>query len=111
MASELSRAKAAVANARKRGEEVEALIVRKAVITMAGAATGFAESKGLAPGYFGVPTKLGIATVASLLEALTRDKSLRRFLGAIGDAELAAYSYSAAKAQAFVAGIGDGGSL
>jgi len=112
MASELARAKATIANVRRRNEEVEAMLVRKSVIAIAAAATGFAESKGLQPGYFGVPTKLGIATGMSLLEALTRDKSTRRFLGAIADAELAAYTYAATKNRAFIAGVdvvGDGG--
>lgn len=104
MASELARAKAAVANARRRGDEVEALIVRKAVISGTGALQGFAEVKGLEIEYLGVPTKLGIGLLASVGEALIRDKTLRRILGAVADAELGAYSYAAAKAQSFVAG-------
>lgn len=114
MASELARAKAQIAGARRRSDEVETMLVRKAVITITAAVTGFAESKGLQPSYFNVPTKLGAATLLSLVEAVTRDKSTRRFLGAMGDAQLAAYTYAASKAHAFVAGVdvvGDGGDI
>jgi len=109
MASELARAKATIANQRKRGDELEATVVRKAVITVTAATTAFAENKGMQAAYFGVPTKVGIAALASLGEALSRDKTTRRFLGAIADSELAAYSYAAVRAGTFIAG--DGGSL
>lgn len=114
MASELARAKAQIAGARRRTEEVEAMLIRKSVITIAAAGVGFAETKGLQPSYFGVPTKLGIAALSFLGEAFSRDRSSRRFLGAIGDAQLAAYSYAATKAKSFIAGVdqvGDGGVL
>lgn len=120
MASELARLKASIANARKKTDEIETILVRKAVITITAAATGFAETKGLGVSYFGVPTKLGLATLLSLGEAITRDAKLRRFMGAMGDTQLAAYTYAATKARAFIAGdggvdgitsVGDGGSL
>lgn len=106
MASELARLKAAAQNARKRGDEVEGLIVRKAVITGTGALQGFAETKGLEIEYLGVPTKLGIGLIFGVFEAVIRDKTVRRICGAVSDAELGAYSYAAAKAQSFIAGSG-----
>lgn len=112
MASELARAKATIASARRRTEEVESMLVRKSVIAITAAGTGFAESKGLQPGYFGVPTKLGLATLGTLFEGLSRDKSTRRFIGAFADAQIAAYAYAASKNRAFIAGVdvvGDGG--
>ena len=118
MASEIARLKATIAGARKRTDEIETILVRKAVISITAAATGFAETKGLGVSYLGVPTKLGLATLASLGEAVTRDPKLRRFIGAFGDAQLAAYTYAATKSRAFIAGevegihaVGDGGAL
>lgn len=111
MASELARAKAQIASIRRRGTELETQIVRKAVITATAAATGFAESKGLAPGYFGVPTKLGLATVATLLQLIVRDKTANSFFGAFGDSQLANYAYEASKLGAFIAGDDGGGQV
>lgn len=106
MSSELSRAKAQIATQKRRGAELETVIVRKAVITVTSALTGFAESKGLAPSYWNVPTKLGLGLLGSLGEALMRDATSRKFLGAFSDAQLANYSYAASKGHTFIAGGG-----
>lgn len=109
MSSELSRTRATLQSIRNRGKDMEQTIVRKAVIVATSAATGFAESKGLAPAYFGVPTKLGLGALATLAQLLTRDRSTNRLLGAFSDAQLANYTYAASKSHAFIAG--EGGSL
>lgn len=109
MASELARAKAQIQSIRRRGAEVETTVVRKAVIAMVAAGQGFAESKGLETSYFGVPTKLGLATIGTLAQLLVRDPTANRFLGAFGDAQLAAYMYAASKTRAFIAGDEGGG--
>jgi hypothetical protein len=111
MASELARAKAQIQSIRRRGAEVETTVVRKAVIAMVAAGQGFAESKGLGVSYWGVPTKLGLATFATLAQLLVRDQTANRFIGAFGDAELASYMYEAAKTRAFIAGDDGGGAL
>jgi hypothetical protein len=109
MASDLARARAQIQSIRRRGAELETQIVRKAVISITAAGQGFAESKGLQVSYFGVPTKLGLATLGSLAQLLTRDATTNRFLGAFADAQLAAYAYEASKLQAFIAGDDGGG--
>jgi hypothetical protein len=111
MASELQRARAQIQTIRRRGAEVETTIVRKAVIAITAAGQGFAESKGLAVSYFGVPTKLGLATLGSLAQLLVRDQTANRFIGAFSDSQLAAYMYEAAKLQSFIAGDDGGGSI
>lgn len=109
--SELSRARAQIHTIKRRGAELETQIVRKAVISITAAGQGFAESKGLAASYFGVPTKLGLAGLASLAQLLTRDATTNRFIGAFADAQLAAYAYAASKTHAFIAGDDGGGGL
>jgi hypothetical protein len=111
MASELARAKAQIQTIRRRGAEVETTIVRKAVISMVAAGQGFAESKGLETSYFGVPTKLGLATLGALAQLMIRDQTANRFLGAFSDAQLAAYMYAASKTRAFIAGPEGGGEI
>jgi hypothetical protein len=111
MASELARAKAQISSIKRRGTEVETTIVRKGVIAMVAAGQGFAESKGLQEAYFGVPTKLGLATVATLTQLLVRDQVANRFIGAFGDAQLAAYMYAASKTRSFIAGDEGGGQV
>lgn len=106
MASELARAKAQLASQRRKGEEVEASLVRKAVIGGTAALTAFAENKGLEVEYFGVPTKVGLALLFSLGEAVSRDKTVRRLAGAMADAEIGAYSYASVKGGTFIAGEG-----
>lgn len=110
MASELARARAQITSARRRGEELESTVVRKAVISVTSAALGFGESKGMQLSYFGVPTKLGVATVGTVLELFVRDRTSRRFLGAVSDAALANYAYNASRTRAFIAGE-EGGAL
>src|SRR5205085_11988504 len=110
-ARELSRARAQIQSIRRKGAELETQFVRKAVITITAAAQGFAESKGLAPSYFGVPTKLGLSALGSLGQLMTRDATASRFLGAFADAQLAAYTYAASKSHAFIAGEEGGGSF
>jgi hypothetical protein len=105
-ASELSRAKAQIATQKRRGAELETVIVRKAVITFTSALTGFAESKGLQASYWNVPTKLGLGLLGSLGEALMRDATSRKFLGAFSDSQLANYAYAASKGHTFIAGGG-----
>jgi hypothetical protein len=104
MASEIARLKAAATNQRRKMAETEALLVRKSVIVITGAATAFAETKGMPLSVAGVPIKLGIATVGALAEAMTRDPSMRRILGAVAECELAIYSYGATKTRAFISG-------
>jgi hypothetical protein len=111
MASEISRLKAQIQSSKRRGAEVETTIVRKAVISITAAGQGFAESKGLAVSYFGVPTKLGLATLATLGQLLVRDQTANRFMGAFGDAQLAAYMYEASKLRSFIAGDDGGGQV
>lgn len=106
---ELARARATIANAKRRGAELESVIVRKAVITTVSAITGFAESKGLQPAYWNVPTKLGLGLLGSVAEAMSKDASFRRLIGAFSDAQLANYSYAASKGHTFIAG--DGGAI
>lgn len=106
MASELARAKAQIASARRKGEEVEAALVRKAVISGTAALTAFAENKGMEVEYFGVPTKVGLALLFSFGEAISRDKTIRRFAGAMADAEIGAYAYASVKGKTFIAGEG-----
>jgi hypothetical protein len=111
MSGELARARAQIKTIRQRGQNVEHTIVRKAVITAVAAAQGYAESKGLEPAYFGVPTKLGLATLGSMVQLFTRDASANRMIGAFADAQLAAYAYAASKAHAFIAGEDGGGQV
>ena len=59
MSSELTRAKARIASIARKGAELETTIVRKAVLSIAAAGIGYAESKGMDLAYFGVPTSWG----------------------------------------------------
>jgi hypothetical protein len=106
MASELARVKAHALNQRRKAQELEQGFMRKSMIALTAAATGYAEKKGAPVSVMGVPLKLVIATGASVGEAISKGPA-RRFLGAIADAELAIYTHDAIKTGGFIAGDDD----
>jgi hypothetical protein len=80
---------------------------RRMVIAGSAAGLGFLEQRDALPvEIIGIPTKLGIGILASILEA-NSSGATRRMSGALADASLAVYGYQAVKSKSFIAGDDD----
>lgn len=100
----LATLKQSAANARKKADAAEQMVVRKTVMGLTGSGLAYGQRKGMPLAVFGVPTKLAVAAVASLAEIMTRG-STQRFASAVGDASIAVYSFTATLNKSFVAGL------
>ncbi len=111
MSTKIQSARAAAARARSKVQDMEHGLVRKSVIGVTGATLAMAGQREVLPvEVAGVPTKLGLALAATLVEAMSKGP-VRRIAGAVGDASLAVYAHEAVQNESFVAGVaGDAGS-
>lgn len=110
MASEIQRLRSSAMGARKRVAEVEQDFIRKTLMALTGGGYGLARRKGLRNSVMGVPLKLGVATLATLGQVMSRGSSRRAF-AAVADASIACYSENAMASGAFIAGIDEVGQM
>lgn len=101
MASNLAkRLEATKRRARVTAETAE----RRIAIALGSSAIGFLERNNTLPiEVGGIPTKLGLGILATLVEANTSGAT-RRLSGAVADASFAIYGYQATKTQNLIAG-------
>jgi hypothetical protein len=79
------------------------------VVSGSAAAMGWLEGAGTLPvEMFGVPTKLIIGIVGTIVEANSAG-SVRRISGSVSDAAFAVYGYNVAKSKQLISGVGDDG--
>lgn len=77
---------------------------RRIAIALGSSAIGFLERNDTLPlDVGGIPVKLGIGILATLLEA-NSSGATRRLSGALADASFAIYGYNAVKQEKFIAG-------
>lgn len=104
MSTAIDRLRDANKRARDKSSRLEQGIVRKATISMTGAALGYGKNKGMPIELVGVPTKLALGAVTTIGELVTKG-AMQRFFGAVSDASLAVYAHEAMQEGSFVAGI------
>lgn len=102
--SAIERLKEGNKRAREKTNRVEQGIVRKATISLTGAALGYGKRKAMPTEVGGVPIKLLIGAAGTVGELVTKG-AIQRFFGAAGDAALAIYSHEAVQEGSFVAGL------
>lgn len=103
MASAIERMRDATKRARDKSNKIEQGIVRKATVSLTGAALGWGKKKAWPTELGGVPIKLAIGAIGTIAE-LTTKGAVQRFFGAASDASLAIYSHEAVQEGSFVAG-------
>jgi hypothetical protein len=102
--SAIERLRDSTKRAREKTNRVEQGIIRKATISLTGAALGYGKLKDMPQAVGGVPIKLAIGAVGTIGELVTKG-AVQRFFGAASDAALAVYSHEAVQEQGFVAGL------
>jgi hypothetical protein len=104
MASEaIQRLQDAAKRARVKTAVAEQGVIRKVTIAGTGAGLGYWKKKGMPLEFLGVPSKLGLAGLATVVEIVAKG-AVQRFAGAVSDAALAVYTHEAVEAGAVVAG-------
>jgi hypothetical protein len=80
---------------------------RRVAIALGSAGIGFLERNETLPiEVAGIPVKLGLGIIATLVEA-NSSGAMRRITGAIADASFAIYGYQAVKTRSLIAGVGE----
>jgi hypothetical protein len=101
--SAIERLRESTKRAREKTSKVEQGIIRKATISLTGAALGYGRQRNMPVAIAGVPIKLVIGAVGTVGELMTKGAT-QRFFGAAGDAALAVYAHEAMQEGSFVAG-------